>query len=117
MQSIEQICFAVGVNPSSYYETDISVKQRFADAIKKGHAVFAGKLLSQYEERMPKNDTLLMFGLKQGFGTGWSDQVAESKHSGKIEIVLREEIMTGESAIDITPTQALPDPTPDPNEE
>lgn len=112
MSSHDQICRALKVHPDTLGRADKEIKSSFIDAVKSGHASFTQTLLDQFKIRLPKNDSLLMFALKQQFGAGWSDQAVTVQHGGKMEILVRHEVMVsgeGQEALDITPKQAIED--------
>jgi len=105
MQSNDQICRCLKVHPNTLSRADDGIKLAFEDAVKNGHAAFTSMLLDRFKIRLPHNDSLLMFSLKQQFGAGWSDQAVNVQHGGKIEIVITERVLGAEehAPIDITP--------------
>ena len=109
MKSRAQICTRLGVSPLTLTRASDEIKAAFDEAVKRGHAKFTETLLNQFQIRLPKNDSLLMFALKQDYGAGWSDQAVSVQHGGKMELVVRHEVMglgREQEAIDITPGTA-----------
>ena len=54
--------------------------------------MWTDKLLDYTVDRIPKNDILLMFALKQQHGADWSDQRTVSMQ-GQIDVVYRDEVL------------------------
>lgn len=98
------VLHCLGIHPSTLSRQDKAIQEKFLTCIEKGQAAWADKLLELAAERIPKNDILLMFALKQEHGAGWSDQAVNVLHGGKMEIVVTHRVMGAEeqAPLDIT---------------
>lgn len=78
-------------------------------AIKRGRAVATARLAGQVELKIAKGDTIMtIVAAKQApeyGGLGWMDERSTVHHSGKVELVVRHEIMGQQPAIDVTPEE------------
>lgn len=100
-----QIAEGLGIGHSKWFKEKAN-NQDFADAYKRGQMKIRIKVLENLEKQAAKNFAVPMFLSKQQHILGFSDQAMNVQHGGKLELVVRHEIMGAgqeQEAIDITP--------------
>ena len=101
-----QIAEGIGISQAKWFK-DKANNTDFVEAYKRGQHECRIKVLTALETHAAKNFAVPMFMSKQQHILGFSDQAIDHNHKGKVELVVRHEIIdtTPTPALDITPTQ------------